>query len=288
MLIDLGSSGVLLKRCLLKDPYNPVTAVQVVLRVVWRIALFWVFVVMIALGACRAASGRAVLKVAAIATVPTLFFALVLYEPSSIERFLQLLPFLLLVFAALWEIEGPLARAARIVAIVFAFLLPLINSPVFFAGDAAENSLTRKRLQEFRRYAGRDDLLMTTVLTDPLTAFHNVVPYDPVNLPSPVRTAPIVVAAVAKTADWRQRFAYSVNEAWHRGGAVWITKAALADRPPASTYWVEGDDSRVQWRELPEFLRRLEYDRDTPDVDGFRRIRHSASTGAALRVAAAQ
>ncbi len=288
LFVEVGSTGITLKRFLFKDPYNPVSAAKLALRALWQVALFWTFVLMTAAGASRSALGRRLLKLALIAVLPTLFFALALFEPSSPERFLPILPFLLLALAAAWEAEGKTARAARVTAIVFVALLPVMNIPTMLAGSAAKSGRIEARLEEFRRFAGREDLLMTTLLTDPLTSFYNVVPFDRVNFPKPIRMEPIITVAMANTGDWRRKFAECVLEAWQGGAGAWIAKAALADRPPASTDWVEGDDPRVHWRELPEFLRRLEYDRETPDVDGFRRIRHSAANEAALRVATAQ
>jgi hypothetical protein len=287
LFIELGSAGISLKRFVFKDPYNPVSVAELVLRALWQIALFWIFLLMIAIGASRSALGRRLLKLAAIAVLPTLFFALALFEPSSPERFLPILPFLLLALAAAWEAERGGARAARVVAMVFAALLPLMNGPTMLAGGAERNR-TKASIEEFRRFAGPDDSLMTLILTDPLQSFSTLDPFDPVNLPTPVRTEQIVTAAMTYTGRWRQGFEKGVLQAWRRGAEVWVTKTALADRPPASTSWVEGDDPTVHWRDLPEFLRRLEYDRSTPGADGFMRVRHSALNEAALRMAMAQ
>jgi hypothetical protein len=163
-----------------------------------------------------------------------------------------------------------------------------MNGPTMLAVGAAEMSRTRARLEEFRRYAGPGDLLMTPALTDPLQSFGDVAPFDPVNLPNPISMYPIVTAATAGARDWRRRFGERVLEAWQRGAEAWITKSALADRPPASTYWVEGDDPTVHWRELPNFLQQLKTDRQTPSGDGFQRIRRSAPNEAVLRMAIAQ
>ena len=286
LFLELGSAGILLKRFLFKDPYNPVSVAELVLRVLWQIALFWSFILMTAVGASRSALGRRLLKLALLAVLPMLLFAMALFEPSSPERFLPILPFLLLALAAGWEAAK--ARATRMAAIVFVALLPIINGPAMLAGGATEGRRSKERLEEFRRYAGPGDLLTEPVLTDALQTFCNVAPFDPVNFPRPIWMESIVTVAMANTADWRRRFGESVLDAWQRGAETWVTKAALADRPPASTYWVEGDDPRVHWRDLPDFLRRLDYDRETPDWDGFSRIRHSAQNEAALRMAITQ
>ena len=282
LFIELGSGGIALKRFLIKDPYNSVSAAALFFRVLWRIALFWIFIFAIAFGALRSAPGRRMMKLALIAVLPVLFFALALLEPSSPERFLPILPFPLLALAVVWDTDRK-ALAIRMAAIAFAALLPIMNGPTMVAGASAERIQSKTRLEEFRRCAGQSDLLMTPVLTDPLWVFSNVALFDPVNLPEPISMEPIITAAKANTGDWRRTFAEHVLETWRRGAEVWITKAALADRPPASTYWVEGDDPRVRWRDLPEFLRPLEYDKETPDSEGFRRIHHSLQNEAALR-----
>jgi hypothetical protein len=288
LLIELGTSGIVIKRFVFRDPYNPVAAAALIRRALWPIALFWIFIAMLAAAMSRSSRGRRLLVLGATAVIPTLVFALTLYEPSSPERFLPALPFLLLPLATLWELKGRTASAARATAIVFVVLLPVMNGPTMLAGSAAASSTVRERLEEFRRFAGPDDVLFPATVTDPLTYFQITAAFDPVNIPKPPRIAPVIVPALVKTAKWRKTFAVNVLAAWQRGTDAWVTKAVLADRPRASTTWVEGDDPRVHWRELPEFLRRLEYDKDTPGDDGFRRIRHSAANEAMLRAVVGQ
>jgi hypothetical protein len=85
LFVELGPAGISLKRFLFKDPYNPVSVAELVLRVLWQIALFWIFTLMIAVGAFRSALGRRLLKLALIAALPALFFALALFEPSVVS-----------------------------------------------------------------------------------------------------------------------------------------------------------------------------------------------------------
>jgi hypothetical protein len=49
---------------------------------------------------------------------------------------------------------------------------------------------------------------------------------------------------------------------------------------------VEGDAPKVHWREIPAFLRRIEYDRQTLRPDGFERISRSALTKVVIEQAA--
>jgi hypothetical protein len=46
---------------------------------------------------------------------------------------------------------------------------------------------------------------------------------------------------------------------------------------------VEGDDPRVTWQEIPDFVGQFNYDRENPLVDGFRRIARSDSNQKMLR-----
>ena len=283
LLLDLGMTGITIKRYVFRDPYNPVTLVTLIRQALWPIACFWIFILATAAAMTRSPQGRRLLGLGAIAALPILIFSLTLYELSSPERFLPALPVLLLSVALLWETKGKLASAARATAIAFVALLPVMNGPTMLAGSGAASGTVKARLEEFRRFAGPDDLLLPAILTDPLTYFQINAAFDPVNIPKPPLVAPIIMPANVMTPEWRRTFAANVLATWQRGADAWVTKAALADRPRASTTWVEGDDPRVHWRDLPEFLRRLEYDKDTPGDDGFRRIRHSAANEAALR-----
>jgi len=84
--IDLGKDGVLFKRFLLHDPYNPVSLRQLVRLSLWKLALFYAVVLAIATRLAR--SGRSnVLAICALSAGPVLVFA-VFWFGGDIERYL--------------------------------------------------------------------------------------------------------------------------------------------------------------------------------------------------------
>jgi hypothetical protein len=274
LLIDLGPTGVLLKRFTFKDPYNPVSLGQLARQVLWQIGLFWA---LIGAAVIAAARSRALYVAAlfALAAGPMFFFAVALFEPSSPERFLPVLPFLLFAFAAAWtaDRQSTLERALQVLIVAFALLLPVMNGPTMLRGVSADPAV--ERLLDFRRSAGVDDTLYTVVRPDTQLTLS---PFHEVNRPTPVSVVPLLEVASASVREWRRNFARYVLERWSKGSDVWVVKGAFSDRPDASLAWVEGDAAGVHWRDIPSFLRTLEYDRESARADGARRVSRSAAT----------
>lgn len=281
LLIELGSTGTLLKRFTFKDPYNPVSAALVRL-VLWRIVVFYMFAASAVLLALRSPRGRPFLWLLALAGLPMLYFAIFLFEPSSPERFLPVLPFLLLTISASWDAAGKFANALRSVIVLFACLLPIINWPSFAGRFSTEGGRAHAQLDEFRRNARPNDILATVLLQEPVNALVNQDLFDPINRPAPARTFWMVNVADARAARWREDFASLVRQTWHEGNSVWIVKSALVEHPDPRSAWVEGDNPTVHWAEIPAFLRTLSYDAETPGSGGFARIRRSLENEAAL------
>jgi hypothetical protein len=262
LLIDLGFSGVLMKRFAFHDPLNPVRFPELITRALLPVGLFWAFVAG-TVGASVTAKGRPALIVFLTAAAPLFLFATALLEPSSPERFLPVLPFLLLLVALLWREKGRLAVFARVVAVVFCCLLPVWNAPTFLkgSGEAAE---VDRRLDDFRKYAQPADEIVSVTISDPIASKALM-----------VESLPMVDVGNAAAAHWRELFAAEVLSRWKKGIDVWVQKCMFLTTPPSATRWVEGDDPQIHWREIPAFLGRFEYDRETASPDGFRRIARS-------------
>lgn len=265
LLIDLGFSGVLMKRFAFHDPLNPVRLSDLAIKALLPVALFWLLIG-ITLAACiRKAKARPALIVFLVGACPLFWFATVLLEPSSPERFLPVLPFFLLLVALLWQLEGKLAACARFVAIAFVCLLPVMNGPTFLKG-LGESAGIERRLEDFRRHAGRTDEIVSVTISDPIGS-----------KPLLVESFPMVDIGNASAAHWRELFSAEVLTRWKNGIDVWVEKDMFLSRPPSGSRWVEGDDPRVTWHELRDFVGKLEYDRETSRADGFRRIARSDS-----------
>jgi hypothetical protein len=85
----------------------------------------------------------------------------------------------------------------------------------------------------------------------------------------------MINTAVADAASWRQQFAGSILKHWSEGRQVWVTKAALQDRPDRNSAWVEGDNPALHWADIPAFLKTLSFDQQTDRPDGYSRLMQS-------------
>ena len=132
---------------------------------------------MIVAGAARSALGRRLLGLASIAVLPALFFAVGLFEPSSPGTFFAHSP------RSPSGACGGLGDRTRASALhanrgdCLCGFAARMNGPTMLAGAVAEQGWAKARLEEFRRYAGPGDLLMTPVLTDPLQSFCTAAPF---------------------------------------------------------------------------------------------------------------
>ena len=285
LLIDLGGDGVYLKRFTFKDPYNPVSAAAIFRLTVWKLGLFYLFLGAVVLLVWRTIRDRPLLALLTLATVPLFLFAVFLFEPSSPERFLPALPFLILALAAGWNAPGgfPVA-AARGVVCLFALLLPVLNWPTFSGSFSFASQQARAQLADFRFHAQRDDVLVTVLLDDPVMQVVNRL-FDPINRPAPVRAYNMI--EMVNVANWRRSFARLILDNWHGNRNVWVLKEALGDRPGAGSKWVEGDNPAVRWEDVAQFLRMLEFDRQTSLPNGLVRIRRSEELERRLSLLAA-
>jgi hypothetical protein len=288
LLIDLGGDGVYLKRFTFKDPYNPVSAATIFRLTLWKLGLFYLFLGAVVLLLWRTIRDRPLLALLTLATVPLFLFAVFVFEPSSPERFLPALPFLILALAAGWNAPGGFPVAvARGVVCLFALLLPVLNWPTFSGSFSFTTQQARAQLYDFRSHAQRDDVLVTVLLDDPVMQVVNA-PFDPINRPAPVRVYSMIETVnVNKAANWSRRFARFILDNWHGNRDVWVPKEALGDRPGAGSRWVEGDNPAVRWGDVAQFLRMLEFDRRTSLPNGFVRIRRSEELERRLSLLAA-
>jgi hypothetical protein len=173
------------------------------------------------------------------------------------------------------------------VVCLFALLLPVLNWPTFSGSFSFASQQAHAQLADFRFHAQRDDVLVTVLLDDPVMQVVNRL-FDPINRPAPVRVYSMIETVnVNVAANWQRRFARLILDNWHGNRDVWVLKEALGDRPGAGSKWVEGDNPAVRWEDVAQFLRMLEFDRQTSLPNGFVRIRRSEELERRLSLLAA-
>ena len=118
---------------------------------------------------------------------------------------------------------------------------------------------------------GPADVFVTT-LRDPLYYVPLTRPLDHSVTSKKYDVTDVVETASTRLLRWRTEFAARTLSDWKKGREVWISRKLLAPRPALNDTWVEGDDSRIRWRELPEFFRQFVTDREEGGVNGFCRL----------------
>jgi hypothetical protein len=282
LFLELGKGGVLLKYYAFHDPYSPITVAQLFRSILWKIGSFYVFLGAIVLLALRSQAGRCALVPLALAGVPALLAATFVFEPSAPERFLPVLPFLLLAIMAAWN--DPRRRGLPFRAAIwgFALLLPAVNLPAFEEHYSTAYRQTHTALEAFRNTAGSGNTLAAITISDPMIQLLAGHPFDSLNRPPAIQTFWAVDTMNADAPNWPRRFAREVLLNWRRNREVWIEKAALAARPDPRLLWVEGDNPQVHWQDVPAFFRTLEVDADLGGPDGFLRLHRSRAAEARL------
>jgi hypothetical protein len=266
---DMGDDGILLKRFLLRDPYERVGLLDVLGGGLWKVVLVHLALLVAVGQALRDPVGRRACAVLALAAVPVVLFAVLVFEPSSPERYFPAFPFLLLVLAA--GLRRPPARRAGVAFVLSAFAtIGALNVRAAWPTSAAPAS-TLEAAASLKDRLPAASLVALPTLRDPLYRFAGTRPFHPLNRPG-LPVYDVVKIATRQVETWREEFADRALDSWRRGGDVWVSSRLTAERPHADWGWVEGDDPRIRWRDLTTFFRSLAFDERLGGDDGFRRV----------------
>ncbi|HLJ46398.1 MAG TPA: glycosyltransferase family 39 protein [Bryobacteraceae bacterium] len=281
----IGDTGMLIKRYVLHDPYAPVSISQIIFQQLWRVAIFYVFAVALAVTLFREVKERWVLWITLAAAVPVLFFAVVIFEPGSTERYLPLYPFLCIAVSyALSRIHENRVAATAIAA--FLALAVVLNVAALWRGSVMRQyERTSSRASSLNHRVTSKGLVAVVSQFDDLYLLTGSFPFDPVSrLSLPIYD--VVGPASDRVRTWKQDFARLAVNAQSKNEAVWVSKRLLAVKPAPEWGWNEGDDPRISWKDLPPFFSGLEYCGDVGGPDGFLQVANSANNQQVLTAAA--
>jgi hypothetical protein len=261
----MGNDGILFKRYLFHDPYAPVSLGQLFRASMVKVGVAFSYFGLLTLALARTPGRRAFLWMAC-AVGPLVAFAILLFEPGSPERFLPLVPFLIV--AAV--IAGNRLGWMRRVNGAFVLLLAAINIPAHWRPSVnAEVDKAEARVHELRRRLKPASREMMLNFQDEVYADRQGYPFHPYNRNSVLHTVSAVELVNERTPFWRQHFARLTRETWTNHGDVWLSARLLAGRPDPSWYWTESDDPRVAWADIPRFFRSFELGEAVGGGDGF-------------------
>ncbi|MBM3813753.1 MAG: hypothetical protein FJW20_19170 [Acidimicrobiia bacterium] len=268
---DFGHETILLKRWLFSDPYNPAWLGDIVMTLGTKLAAFY-------LGLSAAIwilwkHSRPFFFMLLTAGFPVLLFAVLLFEPSSAERFLPVFPFACLAFATA-------LRAPRHYFIGIALISVLLGSTVVvnLKERRREDSSPRwaaaiTRLEALKRNVRPRALALSLTFRDDLSGLPTIRPLDKRLAISLFQVSDMVTIASPRIPCWRAEFALRTLRRWASNQEVWLSERLLAKRPEAHWLWVEGDDPRIRWSDFSAVLAPLEFDaKILPGRDGFYRL----------------
>jgi len=279
----LGKDAILYKRYLRHDPYAPVTLWQIAGASFWKVAAFYLSAVCLLYELVRRPRSARMLMLVGLGAVPTILFAITLFETGSPERYVPALLFIVL--ATAWALRDfpSSGRATQYVVAGFLVCVILTNVYAFAAPRVeAENSESVARVADLRNRLTPGSIVMLSTDQDDLDETVNRLAFDRINRPAPMWMYYIVNTGNVQVLTWRQNLAARTLQVWRNGGEVWVSKRVWSSRPMRSWNWAEGDDPRVSWKELPQFFSTLHTDAESGGTDGFRRLARDQQNLAAL------
>jgi len=250
--------GIIAKRHMLGDPYNPASVGDIVRGGLYRLVLFYVAAAVIAIALLRSSTGRRVLMQFVLFAVPVLVMA-VAWQGGDLERYLALFPALFMTLAVALATISRGAQRVAAVGIVMAF--SALNIP-----DFDRSKTTRACAEVARRLAFipadtvNPPLVVTPLNSDELTQGRGLCPAAAqLEDANKLRVVGLITPHERQAPYWRAVFATDVEKAWRAGDRVWLSTRAYANRPAPEWGWAEGDDPRVHWRDLSAFFGRLQH-----------------------------
>ena len=255
--VHMGTDGREIRRYLLGDPLNPVSAAQVVALPVWpKLLLFYAVLASVAWYALRRPKGRGLLLVFVMALVPVAGLGAA-WSGGEEERYLSLFPFLLpLMIWAGWSARREHHRALPVAVGAFA-LLWLSNMWAFNPWVArARSARAEAFLGCMASTLDARSVIIVPEQGDPLVSFTR----DRLDeLPRSVGASVIYLLPprAKQRLPWDGILASVVTTTLGAGGRVWVPAYTLDSIPPRAIGWVEGAQT-VTWSQVRKGFGALE------------------------------
>ena len=271
--IHMGNDGILFKRFLLNDPFNPVSAIDLLRLSLWKLALFYLAFGATVIGLLFSRSRR-MLAWLSVAALPMLLFA-IKFDGGAIERYIPIYPTIFIALA--WLLSDRKApRLLKILPVLFFGFATLVNASVMARVVLdRQKQTTEARISALIPQLKPNSWVVTSHLQDDLVNFQISFPFAPVNRHNSYHVYPLLVLNSHQAGRWREEFAQAMLQAWDRGGDAWISARMWHPKPEAAWNWVEGDDPRVRWEHLYTFFSQFERGTVAGGADGFVRLENS-------------
>ncbi len=273
-LTNMGNDGLLFKRFLLNDPFNPVSLFDLFWLSLYKLGLFYLFLTLLIVNLWRTAEGRRVSCLWMLNATPILAFGF-FWHGGDMERYLALIPVTFVALAYLLGRGRPWV-AFRWVAATFIIVMAYSNlATLAIPAQEREQNAVVRRITDLNAEAKPESLLVMPYWHDELVNFKRAFPFHPINQRSTWQYIVLISPHGPEVPQWRERFAAATLSAWRNGKEVWLAKRALAPRPHPDWVWAEGDDRNVSWTDFSKFFSQVELDRSIGGHDGFVLLRRS-------------
>jgi hypothetical protein len=281
---DMGNQGVLFKRYLLHDPYNPVSRFDLLRLALTKFALFYFALGWFALRSMKRQEAARPFILLAIAAIPVVGFGYY-WEAGATERYLAVFPFLLIAGSSIWRrnSESRVRRSDVMVGVIFVLATVVVNGSALYRGKLeAQERVAVSEMNAILPSLPAKSHLVVQEQREEILKRDYFLPQDYIG-----HYYHLVETGHSRSGEWRQEFAKMALTTWSQGGEVWVTKCFLSDRPTLSCNWTEGDDKNLSWRDLQSFLGKLDKGRELGGSEGFVLIPQNSHNYALMRNIAA-
>lgn len=267
-LVNMDRLGLVAKRYLIHDPYNPTTFADVARAGLFRLVVLYAVLGAMALALAVKPAGRRALALLIVTAIPVVGFALK-WQGGDLERYLAMFPALFLAIGVVVAMLSPRARTPA--AAMVALAMVALNVPAISRAKRDDQCSTlTSRIQSVPRDTTKPTLMFTPHELDEISTYRNRCP-DAALLKE--ATAPrvlgFVMANYELASQWRNELARRADSVWAEGGHVWISRRAFVTSPPRSWKWAEGDDPRLHWKEFREYFAQVDIGPPVGGEDGF-------------------
>ena len=280
-LVNMDRLGLVAKRYLIGDSYNPASLSDVARAGLVRLVVLYSLLGAMALWLLLRANGRRALLFLVVTAIPVVGFALK-WQGGDLERYLALFPALFLAIGVAIALLPSRAQLASGLAV--ALLFAAVNVPAISRSKSrSQCEVLTARIESVPRTDGRPVALWTPHDLDEISTYRNRCPHAPVLLgANPPRVFGLVMANQAYSAAWRDSLAVRSTKLWNEGGHLWISRRAFVERPPAIWKWAENDDPRLHWRDFPSYFSQLDVGQPVGGEDGFVEVLPTPKTREAM------
>jgi len=268
-LIDLSGDGSVFKRYLKHDPLNPVSAASLIRSSLWKLIICYIVLGLMLISLLRSPRRWQFITLLVLDLLPTVIFALFIFEAGDTSRYISTLPLLFLVFGYSLSNEKSIPWI-RYLSVAFIAALIFTNySAMSYRKLQARESRNSARVNELLPLLNQNSLVLVSHLQDDLANFTRDYLFNPINRNGNLHYGAILAINTSQVDHWKRDAADGVYRVWGKGGDVWLAKRLLAPRPRVDWNWVEGDDPRVSWTDLYNYFSRFEVGQSVGGDDGF-------------------